>query len=152
MESVWDYPRPPALVPCERRVRVELAGHVVAESTGALRVLETASPPTVYVPPAHVALELLRETSGHSVCEWKGRAHYADVVVGGHRAPRTAWWYPEPVPAYAALRDHVAFYPGRVACFLDEERVRPQDGDFYGGWVTDDIAGPFKGVTGTLHW
>jgi uncharacterized protein (DUF427 family) len=152
MESVWDYPRPPVLVPCERRVRVELAGHVVAESTAALRVLETASPPTVYVPPADVARELLRETSGHSVCEWKGHARYADVVVGGHRAPRAAWWYPEPVAAYAALADHVAFYPGRVACFLDEERVRPQDGNFYGGWVTDDIAGPFKGAMGTQHW
>jgi hypothetical protein len=73
-------------------------------------------------------------------------------VVGGHRARRAAWWYPEPVAAYAGLRDHVAFYPGRVACFLDQERVRPQDGDFYGGWVSDDIAGPFKGATGTLHW
>ena len=152
MESVWDYPRPPLLVPCERRVRVELAGHVVAESTRALRVLETASPPTVYVPPADVAQELLRETPGHSVCEWKGRASYADVVVGGHRARRAAWWYPEPVAAYAALRDYVAFYPARLACFLDRERVRPQDGDFYGGWVSDDIAGPFKGATGTLHW
>jgi uncharacterized protein (DUF427 family) len=152
MESVWDYPRPPALVPCERRVRVELAGHVVAESTAALRVLETASPPTVYVPPADVARELLRETSRQSVCEWKGHARYADVVVGGHRAPRAAWWYPEPVAAYAALADHVAFYPGRVACFLDEEHVRPQDGNFYGGWVTDDIAGPFKGAVGTQHW
>jgi uncharacterized protein (DUF427 family) len=152
MESVWDYPRPPALVACERRVRVELDGQVVAESTGALRVLETASPPTVYVPPVDVAHELLRETSGHSVCEWKGRARYADVVVGGRRAAGAAWWYPEPVATYAALRDHVAFYPGRVACFLDEERVRPQDGDFYGGWVTDDIVGPFKGATGTLHW
>jgi uncharacterized protein (DUF427 family) len=152
MESVWDYPRPPTLVPSERHVRVELAGHVVAESTGALRVLETASPPTVYVPPADVARELLQNTSGHSVCEWKGHAHYADVVVGGHRARCAAWWYPEPVAAYAALRDHVAFYPGRVACFLDQERVRPQDGDFYGGWVSDDIAGPFKGATGTLHW
>ena len=152
MESVWDYPRPPALVPCERRVRVELAGHVVADSTRALRVLETASPPTVYVPPADVARELLRETWGHTVCEWKGRASYADVAVGDHRASRAAWWYPDPVAAYAALRDHVAFYPGRVACFLDQERVRPQDGDFYGGWVSDDIAGPFKGASGTLHW
>jgi uncharacterized protein (DUF427 family) len=152
MESVWDYPRPPALVPCERRVRVELAGHIVAESSRAFRVLETASPPTVYVPPADVALELLRETSGHTVCEWKGRAHYADVAVGDVRSPRAAWWYPAPVETYVALRDHVAFYPGRLACFLDDERVRPQDGDFYGGWITDEIAGPFKGAVGTLHW
>lgn len=152
MESVWDYPRPPAVVPCTRRVRVELAGRVVADSSSALRVLETASPPTIYVPPADVARELLRETRGHSVCEWKGRASYADVVVDGRRATRAAWWYPDPVAAYAALRDHVAFYPARLACFLDEERVRPQDGDFYGGWVTDDVAGPFKGAAGTLHW
>jgi uncharacterized protein (DUF427 family) len=152
MESVWDYPRPPAVVPCERRVRVELHGRVVAESAGALRVLETASPPTIYLPPAEVAWELLRETSGHTVCEWKGRASYADVVVDGHRAARAAWWYPDPVPPYARLRDHVAFYPGRVACWLDDERVRPQEGDFYGGWITYDIEGPFKGARGTLDW
>src|SRR5438552_16214405 len=152
MESVWDYPRPPALVPCPRRVRVELGGRIVAESAAALRVLETAIPPTVYVPPDDVAWELLRGTSGHTVCEWKGRASYADVAVAGHDARRAAWWYPDPVPAYARLRNHVAFYPGRLACWLDDERVRPQDGDFYGGWITDDIAGPFKGATGTLRW
>ena len=151
-ESVWDYPRPPALVPCARRVRVELDGRVVAESAAALRVLETASPPTVYVPPGDVACELLREVAGHTVCEWKGRAHYADVAVRSARAARAAWWYPEPVAAYAALRDHVAFYPGRVACWLDDERVKPQDGDFYGGWITADIRGPFKGAAGTLGW
>ena len=152
MESVWDYPRPPAVVACRRRVRVELNGRVVADSPHALRVLETASPPTIYLPPADVARELLRETPGHTVCEWKGRARYADVVVDGHRAARAAWWYPDPVPAYARLRDHVAFYPGRVACWLGDERVRPQEGDFYGGWITDDIEGPFKGARGTLAW
>jgi uncharacterized protein (DUF427 family) len=148
MESVWDYPRPPALVPCERRVRVLLDGITVADSTRALRVLETASPPTVYVPPADVELTLLSPAHGSTMCEWKGAAGYWDVG----RVARGAWGYPEPVAAYAALRDHLAFYPGRFECFLGDERVRAQDGDFYGGWITDDIQGPFKGAAGTLHW
>ena len=150
---MWDYPRPPALVACERRVRVEFAGRTIADSTRALRVLETASPPTIYVPPADVAHELLQATSGHTLCEWKGAASYHDIVVNGRRAERAAWWYPQPVAAYAALRDHVAFYPGRVdACYLDDERVQPQPGAFYGGWITSDIQGPFKGEPGTLGW
>lgn len=152
MESVWDYPRPPALVPCERRVRV-LAGDVtVADSRRALRILETASPPTVYVPPEDVRRELLSPAGGHSICEWKGRASYWDLEAGDRVVREAAWGYPDPVPAYAALRDHLAFYPGRVACFLDDERVRPQEGDFYGGWITDEIRGPFKGAPGTLGW
>ena len=153
VESVWDYPRPPALVPCDRRVRVELAGETVADSTAALRVLETASPPTIYVPRRDIAARCLEPVTGHTVCEWKGTAAYGDLVAGGRRARRAAWWYPEPVAAYAALRDHVAFFPGRVdACYLDDERVSPQEGDYYGGWVTSDIRGPFKGAPGTLGW
>ena len=106
---MWDYPRPPALVPCERRVRVEFAGRTIADSTRALRVLETASPPTIYIPRADVAPEVLELASGHTVCEWKGAASYHDIVVNGRCAERAAWWYPQPAPAYAALRDHVAF-------------------------------------------
>ena len=147
-EYVWDYPRPPVVVPCERRVRVLLDGVVVAESTAALRVLETASPPTVYVPPGDVAAGVLRPARGRSVCEWKGAASYWDVG----RVASGAWSYPDPVPAYAELRDHLAFYPGRLECFLDDERVRPQDGNFYGGWVTDEIDGPFKGQPGSEGW
>ena len=152
MESVWDYPRPPAVVPSELRVTVRAGDTLVAESDQALRVLETASPPTVYVPLEDVRAELLRPAGGRSVCEWKGVASYWDVVADGLVARQAAWGYRDPVPAYAQLTDHLCFYPGRVACWLGDERVRPQDGDFYGGWITDDIQGPFKGAPGTLGW
>ena len=152
-ESVWGYPRPPALEPCVRRVRVELAGHVVADTRAALRVLETSHPPTIYVPPSDVDPACLRPSAGSSFCEWKGVASYLDVVAGARREARAAWTYPEPATAYAALRDHVAFYPARMdACWLDDERVRSQEGDFYGGWITDDVEGPFKGGRGTFGW
>jgi uncharacterized protein (DUF427 family) len=154
MENVWDYPRPPALVPCGRRVRVELGGAVIADSTSALRVLETSHPPTIYVPPADVAPGALRPAAGSSMCEWKGRAAYFDVLGGdGTVAERAAWSYPSPHPDYAAVAGFVAFYPGRMdAAWLDDERVAAQEGDFYGGWVTADIAGPFKGAPGTRGW
>jgi uncharacterized protein (DUF427 family) len=152
VESVWDYPRPPAVVACQRRVRVAFAEQSIADSTNALRVLETASPPTIYVPAADVRTDLLIPVQGSTVCEWKGVATYFDVAADGEQSSRAAWSYPELPAAYAALVDHYAFYPGRVECHLDEERVRPQVGGFYGGWVTDDIAGPFKGEPGTGHW
>jgi uncharacterized protein (DUF427 family) len=153
-ESVWDYPRPPRIEPLGRRVRVVHGGVVVAESERALRVLETASPPTVYVPLADVRRDLLREAGGrHTVCEWKGRADYLDVEAGGERAERAAWTYRNPRPGYEELAGHVAFYPGRVdAACLDGERVRPQPGGFYGGWISDGIEGPFKGEPGTEGW
>lgn len=152
VESVWDYPRPPSVVPCKRRVRVLHKGVVVAESDRAVRVLETASPPTVYLPPEDVRTELLEPGSGHSVCEWKGSASYFDVVSDGGRAPRAAWAYGDPKDAYGELRGWLSFYPRHLECFLDEERVRPQAGEFYGGWVTDEIAGPHKGDPGTEGW
>jgi uncharacterized protein (DUF427 family) len=152
-ESVWDYPRPPRLERARRVVRVEHGGEVVAHSTRALRVCETASPPVYYVPLADVRRDLLEASSHRSFCEWKGAAHYWSLRVGDRFAPDAAWGYPEPDPAFAALRDHVAFYPGRVdGCWLDDERVRPQAGGFYGGWVTDEIVGPFKGEPGTEGW
>lgn len=151
-ESVWDYPRPPAVVPCERRVRVIHAGRTVAESDRALRVLETASPPTIYVPPEDVRAELLEPTEGHTVCEWKGQASYFDVAHEDGRAGRAAWTYTEPKDAYPELRDYIAFYPARVECYLDDERVRPQAGDFYGGWITEEIVGPHKGEPGSEGW
>lgn len=153
MEDVWEYPRPPALVPCERRVRIELGGVVVADSTAAFRVLETSHPPTVYVPPGDIAAGALRPAAGRSSCEWKGDAHYFDVLGGERVEARAAWAYAAPVARYAALRDHVAFYPSRMdACWLDDERVLSQEGDFYGGWITADLKGPFKGGPGTLGW
>ncbi len=152
-ESVWDYPRPPALEPCGRRVRVVLGGVTVADSTRALRVLETSHPPTIYVPPADVASGCIEPAGGRSFCEWKGIATYLDVVAGGRREARAAWTYPDPSAPYAALRDHVAFYPSRMdACLLDEEVVQSQAGDFYGGWITAGLRGPYKGGTGTSGW
>lgn len=149
MERVWDYPRPPALVPCERRVRIELDGRAIVDSVAALRVLETSHPPTIYVPPADIADGVLRPARGRSLCEWKGQAGYLDVL----EEASAAWTYRSPVPAFAALKDHVAFYPSRMdACFLDDERVQSQAGDFYGGWITNDLIGPFKGGSGTLGW
>jgi len=152
-ESVWDYPRPPALVPCERRVRVEIGGVVLADTTQALRVLETSHPPTLYLPPGDVRLDLLHKTGRGSFCEWKGRATYFDVVAGDRAERAAAWTYRSPVARYAALRDHVSLYPGRMdACYIGEERVQAQPGDFYGGWITSDLTGPFKGAPGTLGW
>ena len=140
------------MVACQPRVRVAFDGQPIADSRRALRVLETASPPTIYVPAADVSTELLVPAAGTTVCEWKGVADYFDVWWTARTSPQAAWSYPDLPPAYAALADHYGFYPGRVECHLDDERVRPQAGDFYGGWVTDDIAGPFKGEPGTGHW
>ncbi len=153
-ESAWDYPRPPRVERLARRVRIEHGGEVIAESTRALRVLETASPPTVYVPREDVRTDLLRSADGrHTVCEWKGRADYHHVETPGGFAEAAAWSYPDPRPGFESLRDHFAFYAGRVdACWLDDERVRPQGGSFYGGWVTDEIEGPYKGEPGTEGW
>ena len=128
-------------------MRIELDGVTIADSTAALRVLETSHPPTIYVPPADIAPGCIQPAAGRSFCEWKGIAAYLDVVAGERREARAAWTYPDPVGAYAALRDHVAFYPSRMdACWLDDERVRSQAGDFYGGWITAELRGPFKGA------
>ena len=150
---MWDYPRPPALVACERRVRIELGGTEIADSRRALRVLETSHPPTVYVPRADFVRGALQPVARTSLCEFKGRAAYLDVVAGGVRAVQAAWTYPAPAAPYGALRHHVAVYPGRMdACRLDDELVRAQPGDFYGGWITGDLEGPFKGGAGTIGW
>jgi uncharacterized protein (DUF427 family) len=154
VENVWDYPRPPAVTACPDRVRLELAGEAVAESIRALRVLETSHPPTVYVPPDDVRRELLTPSGARSTwCEFKGVAHYLDAVVGGRRVHAVGWTYRDPSPGYEALRDHIAFYPGRVdGAWIGEERVQAQRSDFYGGWITADLIGPFKGPSGTLGW
>jgi uncharacterized protein (DUF427 family) len=153
-ESVWDYPRPPRLEPTQRRVHVVLGGVTIADSRLALRVLETSHPPTYYVPPEDVLWEYLEAEAGiGSVCEWKGAARYFSVNGGGRRAIRAAWSYPDPTPAFDALKDHVAFYVAQMdACFVDDEQARPQPGGFYGGWVTPDVVGPFKGAPGSEGW
>ena len=154
MECVWDYPRPPAVAPCARAVRLELAGRVLAASDRALRVLETSHPPTIYVPPQDVDFGLLAGSAARGTwCEFKGQARYLDAVVDGRRVAQVGWSYPEPGAGYESLRDHVAFYPGRVhGAWLGDERVTAQAGDFYGGWITADLVGPFKGAPGTLGW
>lgn len=156
IERVADYPRPPRLEPCALPVRVEALGQVLAEGDRSLRVLETFHPPTLYLPPEAMNLAMLQPAPGHSFCEWKGVARYFDVVrPDGEPSPlnprlrrlvRAVWQYPEPVPAYAALAGWYAVYPALMdACWLDGERVIPQPGSFYGGWITSWIAGPFKG-------
>lgn len=152
-ESVWSYPRPPRLEPSGRHVVVELDGVIVADTRRALRLLETSHPPTWYLPPADVRTELLRPAAGASWCEWKGRAVYWDVAVGDRVAPRAAWSYPEPVTRYGALTDHLAFFAAAMdRCTVDGELALPQPGGFYGGWITADVVGPFKGGDGTSGW
>lgn len=152
-ESVWDYPRPPRLERVAPRVTVELAGVLVADSRRALRVCETSSPPAYYVPPADVRLELLTATPERACCEWKGLAHYWSLQVGNRVVPEAAWSYPDPDPPYAALRDHLAFHADRLdACHVGEARVVPQPGGYYGGWITPQLVGPFKGEPGSEAW
>ena len=152
-ESVWDYPRPPALEETHELVEVELGGVVIARSTRGWRVLETSHPPTYYLPREAFVDGALVPTSGSSACEWKGRAAYADLHGGGLVAPRAAWTYPDPTPAFAAISDAWAVMPAAVdACRVDGEVVRPQEGGFYGGWITDAVVGPFKGIPGSWGW
>ncbi len=152
-ESVWEYPRPPAALPSDARVVVRFGGIVIADSTRTIRVLETSHPPVYYIPPEDVRLDLLVESPHHTTCEYKGRADYRTVRTGGREAVNAAWFYPEPNPGYEVLRDHLAFYPGLMdECTVDGERVTPQPGRFYGGWITRDIVGPFKGEPGSYDW
>lgn len=139
VESIHGYPRPPRVERATRRVRVEFNGEVVAESDRALRVLETGNPPTIYIPPEDVREDLLRPAEGKTVCEFKGTASYQHVAAGDRVAESAAWRYRRPNERYAELRDHVAFYAGRVEAYLDDERVTPQPSEFYGGWITSEI-------------
>lgn len=152
-ESVWDFPRPPRVEPVASPVRVELARVVVAETSAALRVLETAGAPVYCIPPGDVRLDLLAPSSRRSTCEWKGEAVYWHVTVGDDRREDAAWSYPHPFPKYGTLRDYVAFYADRMdACYVGAERVRAQPGGFYGGWVPANLTGPFKGEAGSEWW
>jgi uncharacterized protein (DUF427 family) len=152
-ESVWDYPRPPRLEYSDRHVRVVLGGEVIADTRRALRILETSHPPAWYLPAEDFVDGALVRAAGSSFCEWKGVATYLDLVGGGVRAASAAWTYPDPVQAYAALAGHVSLYPAATdRCEVDGEVVRPQEGGFYGGWITSDVVGPFKGAPGTRGW
>jgi len=152
-ESAWDYPRPPRLERTAKRVEVVFAGVSIADSARAWRVLETSHPPVYYLPPGDVRSDLLEPSRRASFCEWKGRAAYWSVVVGDRQARDVVYAYPAPTPSFAAIRDYFAFYAGPMdACYVDGERVTPQPGGFYGGWITHDIVGPFKGGPGTAGW
>lgn len=153
VESVWDYPRPPRVEKSDELVRVMLGGEVIAETRESLRVLETSHPPTYYLPRTAFREGSLSAAPGASMCEWKGRASYL-TVSGGDRAEQgAAWSYPLPLPGFEALHEHVALYPGRMdAVEVDGERVQPQAGGFYGGWITSRVSGPFKGEPGTRGW
>jgi len=150
-ESVWDYPRPPRIVPDRRRVEVRSGGVLIASTIAAFRILETASPPTFYLPAADVDLARLVRVPGNSACEWKGLAGY--WALAGDKSRRAVGWsYEEPLAEFVMIAGALSFYPALVECAVDGERVRPQPGGFYGGWVTDEIVGPVKGRPQTGHW
>lgn len=152
-ESVWDYPRPPRVERSDERIRVQNGEFVLAETRASFRVLETSHPPTYYLPRAAFADGVLVPTAGSTVCEWKGRAAYADLVVGASKSERAAWTYPEPAAGFAELLDHWAVMPGgQLTCWVDDEQVIPQAGGFYGGWITGKVVGPFKGGEGSWGW
>ena len=153
MEDVWQYPRPPALEPCPRRVRIVLGGQLVVDTTNAWRVLETSHPPNYYIPRDAFSGCSIEAAPGSSFCEWKGQAEYWSIIAGGKSARRAAWSYPDPSPAFLPIRDHLALYAAAMdACRVDDDVVVPQPGGFYGGWITPDLKGPFKGGPGSMGW
>lgn len=152
-ESVWDYPRPPKVERTTKRIRVEFAGELVVDTQGGMRVLETSHPPVYYIPQADIRADLLSQGSRYTFCEFKGLASYWTLRVGDMVSADAAWSYERPSLGYEAIRGHLAFYVGRVdACFVDDERVQAQPSEFYGGWVTSEIDGPFKGRPGSERW
>lgn len=152
-ESVWDYPRPPRLEDSSKHIQVIFNGIIIADSHHAKRILETSHPPVYYLPPEDVQLEHLTPTRRSTFCEWKGTASYYTITVGDKSITNAAWFYRQPAHPYEALAIYVAFYPGKMnACYVDGERVQAQEGDFYGGWITNEIVGPFKGRAGTFGW
>ena len=152
-ESVWEYPRPPRVEPSDKHIRVVFNGVVIADTYGACRVLETSHPPTYYIPPQDVRMEYLTLSAHISWCEWKGQAVYYTVSVGNRQTSDAGWAYPRPTAGFELIRDYVTFYPRLMdACTVDGEVVQPQPGGFYGGWITQDVVGPFKGEPGTRGW
>lgn len=153
-ESVWDYPRPPACEPAKHRIRILVDGETIAESTDAFRVLETSHPPVYYLPKKDVRMDWMQDVRGGSFCEWKGHAHYHSLAMpSGRTIDRVAWSYPNPTARFDAIAGFLAFYPSKVdECWVGDQRAVAQAGDFYGGWITPDIIGPFKGGAGTMGW
>ncbi len=152
-ESVWDYPRPPRLERSPKEIHVIFNGITIADSNNTYRVLETSHPPVYYIPPEDIQLEYLQSTSQRSFCEWKGYASYYTVTVKDKQVINAAWYYSQPNDVFAPIKNYVAFYPSQMdACYVNDELVKSQLGDFYGGWITKDIVGPFKGGEGTWGW
>ncbi|MEM1243400.1 MAG: DUF427 domain-containing protein [Pseudomonadota bacterium] len=152
-ESVWDYPRPPRMEAVKQRLRIVFAGVTIADTTRSYRILETSHPPVYYIPLDDIKTSYITKADGGSFCEFKGAAVYWSIVVNDKSSPQAAWSYPNPTAAYHAIKDHLAFYASRVdECWVGEEKVQPQSGDFYGGWITSNIVGPFKGEPGTRFW
>ena len=153
IESVWDFPRPPRLERVEWRVRVVHAGATIVDAPHAIRILETSQPPAYYVAAESVDFDLLAPSEFRTLCEWKGVAEYTDIVVGDQRVADAGWSYPAPTESNEAISGHWAFYAQKVdECWIDDERVTSNEGSFYGGWVTANVTGPFKGAPGTSHW
>jgi len=153
IESVWDFPRPPRLERVEWRVRVVHAGATVVDAPHAIRILETSQPPAYYVAAEFVDLDLLERSEFRTLCEWKGVAEYTDIVVGDQRVADAGWSYSAPTESNETISGHWAFYAQKVdECWIDDERVTSNEGSFYGGWVTANVTGPFKGAPGTSHW
>lgn len=152
-ESVWDYPRPPRCEESRDHVVVSLNGQIIVDTTQAVRVLETSHPPVYYLPISDFVEGTLVPVQGTTFCEFKGQAHYFDVLAGESVASHAAWFYPSPARGFELLKDRVALYPGKMdSCTVNGEKVIPQEGDFYGGWITSNIVGPFKGAPGTAGW
>lgn len=151
-ESVWDYPRPPRLEPTDDHVVVASGDLVIADTTSALRLLETSQPPAFYIPPSNVNVDVLTVSLRRSFCEWKGEASYYDVVVGSGVVEQAGWSYESPVEQYSGLAGYYAFYAQKLDCSVNGEVVVPNEGSFYGGWVTSSVVGPFKGGPGSSFW
>ena len=153
-ESVWDYPRPPRLEQSSKQIKIVFNNIAIADSCNTYRVLETSHPPVYYIPPENIKTEYLHAAKAQrSFCEWKGFASYYDLVVGEKKVVNAGWYYLQPTENFAAIANYVAFYPSKMdACYVDGELVQAQPGDFYGGWITEDIVGPFKGSVGSWGW
>lgn len=152
-ESVWDYSRPPRLEQTSKHLKIVFNSKIIAETNRAFRVLETSHPPVYYFPPDDVRMEFLTINSQSSFCEWKGDASYYDLHVGGKSVRNAAWFYQQPTKNFAEIKNFIAFYPSKMdECFVNDELVQSQAGDFYGGWITSEIVGPFKGGAGTWGW
>lgn len=152
-ESVWDYPRPPRLERTNKHLKIIFNNEIIAETNQAFRVLETFHPPVYYFPPEDVRMEFLTLNMNSSFCEWKGGANYYDLRVGEKLTKNAAWFYANPPRDFAEIKNYLAFYPSKLdSCFVADELVETQAGDFYGGWITKELVGPFKGGAGTLGW